>query len=107
MIARIWRGWTSTKDAGTYAEYVQQTGIQAYRRTPGNQGAWILQRAAGDRTEIVTLSFWDSMDAIARFAGRDVSQAVFYPEDDKYLIDRDLTVTHYEISGPSDGGRAI
>jgi heme-degrading monooxygenase HmoA len=99
MMARIWRGWTSTKDAAAYAAYVQQTGIAAYRRTPGNHGAWILQRAVGDRTEIVTLSFWDSMEAVARFAGDDVSKAVFYPEDDSYLVDRDLSVTHYEIAG--------
>ena len=73
-----------------------------YRRTPGNQGAYMLTRDLGDgRTEIVTLSFWESLDVITGFAGEDISSAVFYPEDDRYLVDRETTVTHVEVQpGP-------
>ena len=71
-----------------------------YRQTPGNQGAHMLTRDLGDgRTEIVTLSFWASREAISGFAGDDISRAVFYPEDDRYLVDRETTVTHYEVVG--------
>jgi heme-degrading monooxygenase HmoA len=56
----------------------------------------------GDRAEIVTLSFWESRAAIEAFAGPDISRAVFYPEDDQYLIDRDLTAQHYEVADPSN-----
>lgn len=101
MVARIWRGWTLRDDAAAYAAYVHQTGIAGYRATPGNQGAWVLQRVVGDRVEILTLSFWDSLDAIREFAGDDVERAVFYPEDDRYLIDRELRVTHYELPAPA------
>jgi heme-degrading monooxygenase HmoA len=97
MIARIWRGWTSADDASAYIEYLQQTGIAAYRGTPGNRGAWILHRRVGDRTEFITLSFWDSLDAVRRFAGPDVDEAVFYPEDDRFLVDREERVQHLEI----------
>jgi hypothetical protein len=99
MIARIWRGWTSAEDAEAYTKYVEQTGIRGYRDTPGNEGAWILTRVEGDRCEFVTLSFWDSLESIQGFAGDDVGRAVFYPEDDRYLIDRDLRVSHYVIAG--------
>ena len=81
MIARIWRGWTVRQDARAYAEYVKETGLAAYRATPGNRGAWILQRDVGDKTEIITLSLWDSLEAVKGFAGEQVAQAVFYPED--------------------------
>jgi hypothetical protein len=30
--------------------------------------------------------------------GQDISVAVFYPEDDQYLIGRETTVTHYEVA---------
>ena len=53
----------------------------------------------GDRAEIVTVSMWESRSAIEGFAGQDIDQAVFYPEDDRYLIERDLTVSHYEVAG--------
>ena len=49
------------------------------------------------RTEVVTLSFWTSLDAVRAFAGDDVSAAVFYPEDDRFLVDRERTVTHHEV----------
>jgi heme-degrading monooxygenase HmoA len=99
MIARIWRGWTALGDADAYVEYLHRTGMPAYRATPGNRGAWILRRPVGDRMEFVTLSFWDSMAAVRAFAGEEPERAVFYPEDDRFLVDRELTVQHHELFG--------
>ena len=99
MIARIWRGAVRAGDATAYANYIQQTGIEAYKATPGNRGAWLLWRADGEKAEIITLSFWDSREAIQGFAGQDIERAVFYPEDDRFLVERDLTVHHYEVAG--------
>jgi heme-degrading monooxygenase HmoA len=101
MIARIWRGAVRAEDAAAYVAYVQETGIDGYKDTPGNRGAWALSRLEGDRAEIVTVSFWESRAAIEAFAGPDISRAVFYPQDDRYLIDRDLTAQHYEVADPS------
>ena len=39
------------------------------------------------------------MDAVRGFAGDDVEKAVFYPEDERFLVDRELTVSHYEFEG--------
>jgi hypothetical protein len=41
---------------------------------------------------------WESYDAIKAFAGEDYETAVFYPEDDRYLVERDLTSAHYEVA---------
>ena len=98
MIARIWRGAVRAQDADAYAAYVQRTGIEGYQRTPGNRGAWLLWRVEGERAEFITLSFWESRTAIEGFAGLDIDQAVFYPDDDQFLIERDLTVRHYEVA---------
>jgi heme-degrading monooxygenase HmoA len=98
----MWRGWTSSADADEYLEYVERTGMTAYRSTPGNLGAFLLRRDDGDRTEFVTLSFWESMDAVRAFAGEDPERAVFYPEDDRFLVDRETSVTHFEAhDGPA------
>lgn len=37
--------------------------------------------------------------AIEAFAGQDIDTAVFYPDDEQFLIERDLTVKHYEVAG--------
>ena len=98
MIARLWRGWIRTEDRDAYVAYIEATGMAEYRRTPGNQGAHMLTRDLDDdRTEIVTLSFWESREVITGFAGADISRAVFYPEDDRYLVAREDSVTHYEV----------
>jgi heme-degrading monooxygenase HmoA len=99
MIARIWRGAVRADDATAYASYIQQTGIEAYKKTPGNLGAWLLWRAAGEQAEIITLSFWESRQAIEAFVGPDIETAVFYPEDERFLVERDLTARHYEVAG--------
>jgi heme-degrading monooxygenase HmoA len=97
VIARIWRAVVRAEDADDYARYILQTGIDGYKKTPGNRGAWLLSRVDGDRAEILTFSLWESREAIRGFAGQDVDKAVYYPQDERYLIERDLTVRHYEV----------
>ena len=97
MIARIWRGAVRRGDAEAYAEYIAGTGMAEYRSTPGNQGAWMLRRDDGDRAEIITFSLWDARESIKAFAGANIDQAVFYPDDDRYLIERDQMVRHYDV----------
>jgi heme-degrading monooxygenase HmoA len=94
----MWRGWVRTTDREAYVDYIEGTGMTEYRATPGNQGAWMVARDLDDgRTEIVTLSFWTSRDAIRGFAGDDIERAVFYPEDERFLVDRETTVTHFDV----------
>ena len=94
----MWRGWVASARSADYVAYLDRTGLSEYAATPGNLDAHCLLRDLGDgRTEVVTLSFWESMDAVRRFAGDDPARAVFYPEDDDFLLDRETTVTHFEV----------
>lgn len=97
MIARIWRGAVASADADAYADYMLETGVAAYTATPGNRGVSMLRRDDGSRCEFVMFSLWESMDAVRAFAGDEPERAVFYPQDDRYLIDRELVVEHYEV----------
>jgi heme-degrading monooxygenase HmoA len=47
--------------------------------------------------EFLLVSLWDSEEAIRRFAGEDIEKAVFYPEDEQFLIEKDDHVSHYEV----------
>jgi heme-degrading monooxygenase HmoA len=77
MIARTWRGATRAADADAYVAYLNATGLQAYRDTPGNRGAFCFRRIVGDRAEFVTLSLWESEAAVQAFAGKDIGRAVY------------------------------
>ena len=96
MIARTWTGAVRRADAEEYADYIRDTGFAEYAETPGNRGAWMLRRDEGERTEFVTLSLWESEEAIRAFAGDDIEAAVLYPEDRRYLIG-ESTVRHFEV----------
>jgi uncharacterized protein YndB with AHSA1/START domain/heme-degrading monooxygenase HmoA len=101
MIARMWRGWVRTEKAVEYVDIVERTGMAGYRRTPGNAGAQLLTRdLGGGRTEVITLSWWSSLDDIRAFAGDDIEKAKYYPEDDEYLLDREHAVQHFEVAPP-------
>jgi heme-degrading monooxygenase HmoA len=105
MIARIWHGVTQAADANDYLNYINQTGIPDYRGTPGNRGAFVLRRVEGDQAHFLTLSLWDSIESIKQFAGADYERARYYPEDEKYLLEFEARVQHYEIFG--GGNEAI
>jgi heme-degrading monooxygenase HmoA len=98
-ILREWRAEIRRSKKDAYVEYVRSTGIGDYLRTPGNLGAAVAVRDLdGTRSEIVTLSWWESLDAIRAFAGDPVDQARYYPKDSEYLLTQPETVLHYESS---------
>jgi hypothetical protein len=55
-------------------------------------------RTASRRSEIVTLSWWTSLDAIRAFAGEPPDRARYFPEDSEYLLTRPDYVRHYRSS---------
>jgi len=99
MIGRIWRGATKAEDADRYLDFLHRTGFAEYRSTPGNRGVLALRRvdSAADRAEFLLLTLWESEAAIRRFAGETPERAVFYPEDDRFLVERGERVDHFEV----------
>lgn len=98
MIARTWKGAVRAEDGDAYAEYMQETGISGYASTPGNRGVWMLRRDLEEKTEFLMFTLWDSLDAVKAFAGDDYEVAVFYPQDDRFLIERDEHSVHYTVA---------
>jgi hypothetical protein len=61
----------------------------------------------GDVAHFLTLTYWDSLEAIQAFAGEDVSRAKYYSEDRDFLLEFEPTVEHYELYvTPDSGGEA-
>lgn len=97
MIARMWRGRTRAADTDRYLDYLHETGLSAFRATPGNRGAYVFRKIDGEETEFLIVSLWEGLDAIERFAGADYETAVYYPEDESFLLELEPKVAHYEI----------
>src|ERR1700741_5437351 len=97
MIMRQWRGRVPREKTEAYVSYLQATGLEEYRNTAGNLGAFVTTRPVGKSTEFLLVTFWESEDALRRFAGDDFERAVYYPEDDKFLLSRAAGADHYHV----------
>jgi heme-degrading monooxygenase HmoA len=95
MIFRKWTGRIRTADRTEYVAYIVGTGLADYANTPGNRGYQMITRDLGDgTTEVSTMSWWDTMDSIRGFAGDEPERARYYPEDDRFLVERPEHVEH-------------
>jgi heme-degrading monooxygenase HmoA len=97
MIARTWRGATRADDATAYAQYMRDTGVRELRGTPGNAGVLMIHRQHEGRAEFQVISLWESLESVRAFAGPDIARAVFYPEDEAFLVQRDLVAEHWQV----------
>lgn len=98
MIARIWRGRVKPGLLEEYRAFLERTGLRDYRATPGNVAAYALASDRGEYGEIITLSLWESKEAIAAFAGEDINVPRYYPEDPQYLLELHDIVEHYDVT---------
>ena len=101
MIARLWHGRMPNDKAPAYRAFLSARAVPDYRSVPGNVAVHILERADGEVTHFVTLTFWESVSAIRAFAGEDISVAKYYPEDRDLLLEFEPGVAHYEVVGGS------
>lgn len=99
MIARLWRGAAEGQEnADAYQRHVTATVFPALRDIAGHRGAYLLRRRTDERTEFLTATLWDSIDAIRAFAGADAERAVVEPEARAVLADFDDFARHYEVA---------
>lgn len=90
MVARIWRGRTSRDNADTYEAYNYAEGIGPLRRA-----ALAVQTFREDReteTEFVTISYWESVEAMAAFTGADPYAIHHLPRDAEFLLEMSESV---------------
>jgi heme-degrading monooxygenase HmoA len=97
MIARLWHGAVPAEKGDAYHEFLLRTGVTDYKATPGNLGVHVFRRIEGDRAHFLLTSFWESEEAIRRFAGDDIEKARYIPEDSDYLLELEPSVIHYEV----------
>ena len=96
MITRIWHGRTKIQDADAYLEYIRSTGFEEYTSIPGNISAKILRKKEGDICHFYTITEWDAIESIKKFAGNDFEKAKYYEDDKNYLLEFEEKVNHYE-----------
>jgi antibiotic biosynthesis monooxygenase (ABM) superfamily enzyme len=97
VIARLWRGWTTPENADAYEAFLRNVIFPSIHGVPGFLGADLLRRDDGDEVAFVTITRFESLDAVRRFAGEDYEQAVIEPQARRLLARNDERSEHYEI----------
>lgn len=97
MIARLWHGWASAANADAYQTFLCATFLPAINRIVGYQGARVLRRVDGDKVEFLTITYFESLDAIRAFSGQDYETANVAPEARRLLARFDQRCAHYHV----------
>lgn len=98
MIARIWRGTATIVNADAYHRHFMTKVAPHLKDIPGHRGASLLRCEAGDRVEFLAVTFWESIEAIRKFAGQNPDAAIVEPEARAVLAEFDDFARHYEVA---------
>ena len=98
MITRLWRGWTARGDADTYERFLLTELFPSMRTISGFLGADVLRRDDRDETAFVTLTRFDTLDAIRAFAGNDYEIPVLEPTARALISRCDQRAQHFTTS---------
>ena len=83
QIARIWRGRTARSRADEYERYLYEHAPPA-----GGEGARraLLREDREHESEFITISYWESVQAMSRFAGKDPTR-IHHLEGPRLLLE--------------------
>jgi heme-degrading monooxygenase HmoA len=98
-IARIWRGRTSRQRADEYARYLYEHGIKPLQDTA--LGVQLFREDRETESEFVTVSYWESVQAMSRFTGDDPRRIHHLERDAEFLIELPRAVQILDIVASS------
>jgi antibiotic biosynthesis monooxygenase (ABM) superfamily enzyme len=97
VIARVWHGWTTPENADAYEGFLRSTMFPSMHRVPGFHGADLLRNDLDGEVAFITITRFDSIEAVRAFAGDDYERAVIEPEARALLSRCDERSDHYEV----------
>ena len=102
-IARIWRGRTRRDRADEYEAYNYEVGIKPLIEKA--MGVQALRDDRADETEFITISYWESIEAMSRFTGGDPTQIHHLDRDPEFLIElpKSVQILHITASHGDTG----
>jgi heme-degrading monooxygenase HmoA len=84
-IIRIWRGRTTRARADEYERYNFDVGVRPLIEKA--MGVQTFREDRGNETEFMTISYWESIEAMSRFTGGNPNKIHHLPRDPEFLIE--------------------
>ena len=96
MVLRVWQGYTAPQDADTYEAMLRETILPGIHRIAGYRDAYLARRNGDQEVEFLTLTLWESMDAVRAFS--DDGRAVIHDAARPLFIHFDEYSVHYDAT---------
>lgn len=105
-IARIWRGRTRPEVADAYEAYNYEVGIRPLIEKA--MGVQTFREDGDDEVVFMTVSYWESVEAMSRFTGGDPTRIHHLERDPEFLIElpERVQVLRVRVSHGDTGGDA-
>jgi heme-degrading monooxygenase HmoA len=84
-IVRIWRGRTPRERADEYEVYNYEAGIKPLIKKA--LGVQTFREDRENETEFITISYWESIEAMSKFTGGDPTKVHHLERDQEFLIE--------------------
>ena len=94
-IVRIWRGCTRRDRADEYEAYNYEAGVRPLIEKA--MGVQTFREDHADETEFITISYWESVEAMSRFTGGDPTRIHHLDRDPEFLIELPESVQVLDI----------
>jgi heme-degrading monooxygenase HmoA len=98
MIARSWSARATPEKASEYAAFFRDRLVPELSQIAGHMGSLVLSKPNAELVEVVVLTFWESMEAVRRFAGDPPDRAVIEPNAQALLASFDTSVEHLTVA---------
>lgn len=98
MITRLWRGWTARENADAYEHFLLSELFPSMRDIADFLSADVLRRDDHNQVAFVTLTRFESLEAIRAFAGENYETPVIEPTAQALLSHYDERAQHYRTS---------
>lgn len=99
MIGRVWHDWTTPENGDVY-EHLLKTEIFpgiASKSVQGYHSIQLLRRPSGEEIEFMTIMWFESLEAVKKFAGEDYETAYVPIKAREVLARYDERSQHYEV----------
>jgi heme-degrading monooxygenase HmoA len=93
----MWKGSALPERADEYEKHLERSVLPELRQIDGFQGVQLMRQDSTETVEFIVLTFWESMDAIHKFAGDDAEVAVVAPAAQPLFREYDPRVKHFEV----------
>jgi heme-degrading monooxygenase HmoA len=99
LISRVWHGWTTKANADRFETLLKEEVFPGFaqKKMAGYRGVQLLRQDGKNEVEFTTIMWFDSIEAVKRFAGADYQKAHIDPAVRSLFTRFDTTVAHYEV----------